>query len=53
MEFIWLLILAVAGALLSFSAIALFVVLGLAAFKFEPLEPKGKVERKKAEDTDR
>ena len=51
MEFIWLLIFA--GALLSFSALALLVVLGLAAFKFEPLEPKGKVERKKTEDTDR
>lgn len=46
MDFIWLLILIVAGALLSFSALATLVVLAIAAFSFEPIEPKGKVERK-------
>lgn len=47
MEFIWLLILIVAGALLAFSAIATLVVLAIAAFSFEPIEPKGYIERKK------
>lgn len=47
MEFIWLLILIVAGALLAFSALATIIVLAIAAFTFEPIEPKGYIERKK------
>jgi hypothetical protein len=50
MDFIWLLVLALGGALLTFSLLALVVLLILGAFTFEPLEPKGNIERKKTED---
>jgi len=50
MDFIWLLVLALSGALLTFSLLALAVLLILGAFTFEPLEPKGNIERKKTED---
>lgn len=50
MDFIWLLVFAVSGVVVAFSGIALVFLLVLGAFTFEPLEPKGNIERKKTED---
>lgn len=50
MDFIWLLVLALGGTLITFGGIALAFLLVIGAFTFEPLEPKGDIGRKKTED---